>query len=134
MRTTILELAELDDATTAMRATLVMRPELRRVTQYLGRLDSFLRQATDAVIGAAFEASAGTDDPALHVGLAGDDVRDRLSEAVETWEPQVPWEVVFEIAELADGALHAQVFEASAAWDRAARGLVRRLMIGFGRV
>lgn len=117
VRATVLELAALDDAMTSACAALPIGPALPATAAYLRRAADFLGRAIDAVMVAAF-------DPAT-------DVRERLSDAIEVWEPQVPWEVVFEIAELADGEVHARIFEASAAWDRAARGLVRRLMLGF---
>lgn len=117
LRAAVLELAELDDAMTSARTALQPGLALPATSAYLGRCADFLARAIDAVMLAAFEPAT--------------DVRDQLSDAIEAWEPQVPWEVVFEIAELADGDVHTRIFEASAAWDRAARGLVRRLMLGF---
>jgi len=117
LRTSILELAELEDAAASARDMIADRHELTETLGYVGRVGAFLRRAADGVMFATFEAA---------------DVHEALSDAIELWEPQVPWDVVFEIADRADADLHGRIFEVSAAWDRAARGLVRRHLIGFG--
>ena len=105
LRATVLELAELIDAASAARSSLA-GIEVRTVT-YLDRLDRFVTQATEAVVAMAF-------DPTANVG-------DRLSEALELWEEQVPWNVMCEIAQ--DGSVERHIDETSAAWELAARGL-----------
>lgn len=122
LRTTILELAELCDALAATRHHVGLLGLDHLVKQgdsgaYVHRALAFANDVCEAVL-----LIIDNPDDARVVRLL-------LVRALESWQPWLPWNVIYEVTDGSNGhhELESRFFELAGAWDRSARGIVHRL-------
>jgi hypothetical protein len=118
LRTTILELAELCDALAETRKYVELLDLGHLVKQgdsgaYVHRALAYANDLCEAVM----LVSENPDDARV--------VRLLLVRALESWQPWLPWNVIYEVTEHHE--LESRFFELAGAWDRSARGVVHRL-------
>lgn len=116
LRTVVLELAELDDARMVAHLYLDAERAMDGTQAYLERVGDYCRALCDALVLTVIDPKA---EGTIHA---------RIAHLLDGWEDEIPFEVVFEVAEGGDACLRRRIHAMHAAWERSARGLVDRLV------